>query len=156
MYAAIKINSPQEYKAAEKLFCNYCDKEKDVSFFCNGSKKKCRDCYNKQVREYKVKNKEHKKAKDAEYYQLNKDKFKSNNKKFLLNNPNYIKEYREENKEHIRKKAKEWHDNAKETLNDYYVNCCYKRVNKVNLSNELIEIKRQQIKIKRLIKFLKK
>lgn len=95
--------------------CKMCDFDKELSEYYlkkNGKPKSsyCKNCYNIV---YKTKY-------NKEYYEINKDKFKENYKKWCEKNDRteYYKEYRVENSEELKLKQKEFRENNKELVYD--------------------------------------
>ena len=101
--------------------------------------------YNKAYREA---NKEKIAAQKKAYYEANKEKLAEYNK-------THNKTYREANKEKIAAKNKAWYYTNKEKLSDVYVKFMISR--QFNLPNELIpdeliELKRATVKLKRALR----
>lgn len=134
------------------MICKQCKKRKNEKDYYKNQGLKCKDCIKRIAREYKAKNKNRKKITDAKYYKNNKSVFIENNKRFLSNNPEYAKDYADKNKDRISIRNKKYTKEYTRHLSDYYVNSLYRKVNKINLDESLIPIKREQLKIKREIK----
>ncbi len=132
--------------------CTRCNVNKDESEYHKNQKYRCKECINLMAREWKSNNKDSKKIADAKYYQNNKDVFIESNKRFKKKNPNHAKQYRETNKKQIADRMKLYWDYNIENLTDYYVNQVYKRFKDHDLHASLVSVKREQLKIKRLIK----
>lgn len=127
--------------------------------------KKCTSKYNKEYKNknsikiketnniYVLKNKESIKEYKANYYKANRKKILENKKIYRLENEEKIKNYRIKNKNKIKLN----YDYHKKTLTDYYIINVLKNKNILMTSDikkypELIKLKREQIKIIRLIK----
>ena len=100
--------------------CIKCNELKSYEFFTkqksykDGYKKTCKNCLNKNFREYYFNNKEKLIEKKKKYNLENKENLKEYYKLYYLNNKEQIKEYQKENKENIAKIKKEYYLNNKE------------------------------------------
>ena len=129
------------------MTCNIC-KETDSFLFYPYNKYRCKECIKKISKEYKKQNKDKKKETDAEYYKLNKESFESYNKIFKEKNPNYAKNYRIKNKKKIALRLQIYWEKQIHDVSDVYL-----RSSGLCVSNKnIIEVKRELIKIKREIK----
>ena len=121
---------------------------------------------------YYAANYEKVKERSKKYYENNSEKLKESSKKYYENNSEKLKEsskkYRENNPEKVKEKAKKWKENNHEKVKKYtnkisnemgdsYIKnkLCTITKNSLHvgdLPNELIEVKRLQIQLFRLIK----
>jgi hypothetical protein len=147
----------------ETKICTKCGEEKQLNDFHKKSRSKdgftsqCKTCRCKYTLDYSSNNKDKKRISDSNYYKNNKVKVNQ----YKLN-------WYHENKDRLRdsvlnRQRKSYHENkdlhkmrynqAIESVNDWYVELILTRVIDVSSSTlELIEAKRQIIKINRLLK----
>ena len=150
-----------------KLFVEFA-KDKSTKDGINSQCKKCRKEYrlnnqekfSKYCKEYKLNNKDKIKEKNKEYRLNNQEKFSKYFKEYRLNNKDKIKEYTLNNKDKKCKYLKEYSKKITLSLPDSYVLKSIKLQtsfpHNAEIPAELIEAKRLEIKIKRLLKDLKK
>ena len=118
--------------------CNKCREVKSLDEFYNqktarnGKTSHCKNCVDKHVKEYSIKNKEKISKDRKDYYELNKEKLSKKSKKWRIKNKEYLKKYREENKEKRNQQNKEWRINNKEKNSKTTKN--WKKKNKEKIS----------------------
>lgn len=107
------------------------------------------------MKEYKKKNKEILRKKNKEYN--DRPEIKKRAKKYSQDNvgkiKNYIKVYRIENKKEIRATDNKFYRKQRKDLSDGYMKCLLIRTLKIDrqlITPELINLKREQMKLKRL------
>ena len=159
----------------ETKFCKKCGEEKNIDEFStdkrnkNGLSCKCKTCY-KEYRDTHFKkyqkNKEKATTYNKIYYQLNKEKIINAVREWEKLNPNIkykeakakaSRKYYNNNIDLVKEKSKNRHKKAKEQCKDFYIKRLLKEdgFSSELINPELIIIKRDIIKIKRVIKQIK-
>lgn len=82
----------------------------------DGLTPRCKECRNKQSKEYKKKNKKKISESGKKYYQKNKDRLSKKYQENKHKKAEYNKRYREKNKDQIRKQQKRWYESNKEKV----------------------------------------
>lgn len=145
--------------------CSKCDIEKDLEEFPIEKGKYrncCKECRNKYLKEYHLKNKEKANKISREYYKKHKEKMNKQSKEYQQNNKESIKLkrtiYNNINKEKIKKRKKEYYENNKERIlkkdKEYYLENKERIIERNNLyfdknKQKLIKIKNERQKEKR-------
>jgi len=98
--------------------CTSCHEEKDVSEFHNSKKSRdglvyaCKKCKSQAYKEWRIKNKKHKKECDSEYWRKNKEKISKKRNEWTAKNKERKKEsdkqWRKNNKERDKKNHIDW------------------------------------------------
>jgi len=118
----------------------------------------CKKCCNKTVAAWKSRNKNKTSLYDKRSKERRKDKIKDENIKWRTANKEHIKEYahkrRIEQPEHIKAMLQSWQKKVKESLADTYIRPILKKLD-IPITPETIELKRQQITMKRTLKQFK-
>lgn len=128
--------------------CSSCEEEKPENDFWrnkahkDGLQNTCKSCNNKMRSKYNLKNKNLVNKRRRENYKKSKDKQRAATKKWKTKRPEYYKEYYEKNRDKV---------------NDYdsRYSGILKKMGFENPPEELIQLKRTQIKIIRLCKIKK-
>jgi hypothetical protein len=147
--------------------CSKCEEEKELKEYYS-KMGACKTCRNKQIKEYKEKNKEQIKEKYKErnkkyikeYQTKHKKQISKNHKKYRDNHKEQIKEsgkiYTLNHKEQINEFQKKWDKKQRINLSDKYIISQLRiPTNVLKQYPELIEAKRIHIQIKRIEKQLK-
>ena len=110
--------------------------------WCFSEKKNtCKRCIKKYNKEYRLKNKYKENKYRKEYRLENKD-----------NDKQYRKKHYFKNKKKINEQHKEYRLKNKEDLNDRYVKSLFRSLKTEDVPQELIELKREQIIMSKLLK----
>lgn len=141
-------------KGGKRIHCKLCViREKNKRYWEN-NREELRESNKKYSKRYYENNKEKIKESRKRYWENNKEEIREKNKIYRKNNKEEIREsqkrYYENNKEEIREANKTYQENNKEKIreSDSYMRYLI-RLPKEFCPNELIELKRICIKIKR-------
>jgi len=145
--------------------CSKCKEEKSLDCFGlnkngrYGVGNRCKDCNLIYFKEYYLKNKEYFNKRSREYYLKNKENLRKKSREYNSKNKEkinkYFKEYRSKNKENCKKIVKKYKKKQREQLEDGYIVQLITQntgLTTADIPSELIEAKRLEIKIKRIIK----
>ena len=158
------INKPRAivYRGADKCIkCTQCEKLKSLDEFYKrktnkcGYRNPCIECYKKYVE----KNAEKIRKTNRKYYLKHQDEICKSQKEYYENNKdrmlNKLKKYREENREQIRERDRKYNQKQRDNLTDVYIKNMLTGGNNLkpeDIPQELIEAKRQHLKLKRITK----
>ena len=159
------INKPRAivYRgyADECIKSTKCEKLKSLNEFHKrktnkcGYRNPCIECYKKYIE----KNVEKIRKTKRKYYLKHQDEICKSQKEYYENNKdrmlNKLKKYREENREQIRERDRKYNQKQRDNLTDVYIKNMLTGGNNLkpeDIPQELIEAKRQHLKLKRITK----